>query len=261
VSDYSFPNAEQAEEIRFRDMAAGLRFCMPGTIQSFDAGSQTVSVQPGIKFKMMGDDGSVTYIALPIINNCPLVLPVSVGSDAVITIPIKAGDPCLIFYSDRPIDSFMQSGSPSNPESVENNQTTIPRFHSLTDAMVMPGLITAANTIPSYNNSAIEIRNKSRSMYFSFNPASGLDCNMGSMPLNMVTSGPISLVGSNFSVDGRPGASGRASISSPIDVKGDVTSTGPIKAGGAVTDGSNRTISTHRHGGVESGGSLTGTAV
>lgn len=100
--------------------------CIPGTIQSFDAKKNRVSVKPSIKKKI----GNKT-ISYPIINEVPIQYPRS--KDAAITFPITKGDGCIILFSETSMENYFNS---LNNE-VEPGDS---RKFSLSDAICIPGI-------------------------------------------------------------------------------------------------------------------------
>lgn len=315
MSDNTVTTPAQEFEQQFRRMAAMIRTCMPGKVVSFDASTQRASVLPGIKMKVVLDD-QVTYEDMPVITNVPITIPMGFGGNAMVTFPIRSGDPCMIMFADRAIDNFLQSGESENPGNNLNEDTTTPRSHHLSDAICMPGLVADPQVIPEWNNDSIELRDHERKNYTSLNPSVGLETKMDNLPITaedgsgnkttldgagnvilnsarggvltlddtgrasltdasgstldldgagninisdasgnrlklggssgieLITSGPITLIGSNMTIDGRSSA--------------DYTIKQTLKS----TEGSFVTrhgidLSTHVHSGVQSGGSNT----
>jgi len=146
-------NTQQREVI---DRAlARINTCMPGVVQSFDTATQRAIVLPGVKLKIFLDN-SLSYLDLPPIVNVPVVFPFAGGFGC--TLPVKAGDACLLVFSQRSIDNWLQSGGVQPPE------TDIPgaRHHDLTDAIAIMGLAANPDVWGSWNAAGIELRNKAR---------------------------------------------------------------------------------------------------
>lgn len=133
------------------DILASLNCHMPGTIISFDAAKCTASVQPAFKSKL--PNGNV--VSRPVLVDCPVLFPG--GGGGRLTFPVAAGDICLIFYQDRRIDEWVQSGGQVLPATQ--------RMHDLSDAVIMVGLDPTASfgSIPmnkvvlSYQGSSFEL--------------------------------------------------------------------------------------------------------
>lgn len=104
---------------------------IPAVVQSYDAASQTVEVQPTIRERMVGQDNAITYVQYPLLINVPVVFPQA--GDFQLTFPIKQGDECLVVFSDLSIDNWWMKGNVQNP--VEQ------RRHDLSDGMAIFGLV------------------------------------------------------------------------------------------------------------------------
>jgi hypothetical protein len=104
---------------------------MPGSIVSYDPGTNRASVQPNGSFKAQ-DGRNVRY---PIIHNVPLHFPMGQGGTSGITFPINAGDGCLLVFSETQNDDFLSSNKGDSPD-VRN--------HSLNDAIAIPGVYSGA---------------------------------------------------------------------------------------------------------------------
>lgn len=98
---------------------------MPGVIVSYDSSKQQAQVQPSLQRKFAGG----TVSALPPISNVPVVHPR--GGTASILLPIAAGDPCLLIFSERSLDNWKSQGGISDPADT--------RKHHLSDAFCIPG--------------------------------------------------------------------------------------------------------------------------
>ena len=89
------------------NLSANLRVAVPGIIQAFDSVEQTVRVQPAIRELVTGSDYTPVSIPLPELLDVPIVLP-RAGA-YVITLPIQAGDECLVIFADQCIDAWWQT--------------------------------------------------------------------------------------------------------------------------------------------------------
>lgn len=97
------PNVERQGELDARAAAIKTRVCMPGIIQSFDAAAQTVTVQPALREKMLAD-GDESWIDIPLLVDVPVVVPRAGGY--ALTLPIQAGDECLVVFGDMCMDGW-----------------------------------------------------------------------------------------------------------------------------------------------------------
>lgn len=123
-----------------------------GTIQSFNATEQTASVNMAYqKTQFSTNDvgtlqaSSTAYVTFV---GCPVIC--LGGGNGALTFPIAAGDECLLLFNDRDFDNWFAGSSSSTPAT--------PRLHSLSDCLVLVGLASMPNVIPSYNAGATELR-------------------------------------------------------------------------------------------------------
>lgn len=108
-----------------------------GKIVSFDAGTQSASVQ--LQSLYVLPDG--TAIPYPVLTDCPVF--VLSGGGATLRMPIAAGDPCLVMFNDVDIDNWFATGNVVSPNS--------PRTHSLSDGLVLVGFYNKATALSSYS--------------------------------------------------------------------------------------------------------------
>lgn len=111
-------------------ISADMRVSLPGRIESYDAGTQLVSVKPQVRDFTENSEGGIDQHSLPIINNVPLVFPGAGGYR--LTFPVSVGDPVLLIFADRSIDSWTTNGQESAPADL--------RTHHIADAIAVPGL-------------------------------------------------------------------------------------------------------------------------
>ncbi|HEY3987935.1 MAG TPA: Gp138 family membrane-puncturing spike protein [Acidobacteriaceae bacterium] len=125
-----------------------LRVAMPATVQSFDAETQTVVVQPAIREQMRNKQQVVVPTTLPLISYVPIVIPTAGGY--ALTLPIQAGDEGLLVVADNCIDAWWQSGGVQNQIDL--------RRHDLSDAFFIVGCYNQTRKISSYSTSTVQIR-------------------------------------------------------------------------------------------------------
>lgn len=97
---------------------------IPGIVVS--GGGGKVNVKPSLNRRLK--DGSVE--SLPVIPNVPVWFPR--GGGASITWPVKAGDGCLLVFSERSLDEWKGGGGEFTPDD--------PRRNGLSDAIAFVGL-------------------------------------------------------------------------------------------------------------------------
>lgn len=165
-----FPTESEAQESTIERMLAEAFCCLPGVVEKFDAATQLAEVTPAIQRKIIQRNGKPKYEKIKPITKVPVVVPYVQKLGLLITLPIAKGDEGILVFSDRMIDNFVKKGGIQPPECCgADNQTTEPRAHSIIDAIFIPGIITKPNVVKSWNNEALEIRNKDRTCFFSMN--------------------------------------------------------------------------------------------
>lgn len=140
---------------RMRDVSASLNCCLIGTIKAVNFINQTVTVAcvfqkvvkgvvPIPNSDLMGDQ-TLNY---PLLVNVPFIF--LQGGSSYITMPIAIGDTCLVFFCDRDMDNWVETGvNPAPPNSD--------RVHSINDAIALVGIRSFQNPLPAYNSSVIQI--------------------------------------------------------------------------------------------------------
>lgn len=144
--------SEQEQILRSQESSASkLRVAIPGIVQYFDPGTQTVTVQPSIREKVVIDSGESTMMEIPMLLDVPVVFPKAGGFS--ITFPINKGDECLVVFADMCIDAWWQSGGVQNQLEV--------RRHDLSDGFAIIGVSSVPNAIKTYSSDSLQIRNDS----------------------------------------------------------------------------------------------------
>ena len=93
-----------------REIFTSLHCALPGTVESFDAETQTAVIRPGVS-------------GMPLLRDVLVFMPVSFD--------IAAGDPCLVIFADCDIDAWFDGADSEAPASA--------RKHSLSDAFAFVG--------------------------------------------------------------------------------------------------------------------------
>lgn len=148
------PNEERQGELDARAAAIKMRVCVPGIIQNFDAASQTVTVQPALREKMLAD-GDESWVDIPLLVDVPIVVPRAGGY--ALTLPIQTGDECLVVFGDMCMDGWWQSGGVQNQVEC--------RRHDLSDGFAIIGVWSQPRVIPGYSTGSAQLRNDAGSAY------------------------------------------------------------------------------------------------
>jgi len=198
---------------------------MPGIIQSFDPIEMTVTVQPSLQMWLENEiAGTAGWVSLPLLVDVPIVISSSGGMS--VTMPINAGDECLVSFADRCIDAWWQLGAVQPQLEF--------RMHDLSDGFAFIGPRSLPRVLANYSTTSMQLRSDDGLVTFDINP----------------TTHKITLT-----------APGNLAIIAPTTtITGDVTITGTLTA---TTDviGGGKSLKTHVHSGVQSGSSNTGQPV
>lgn len=128
--------------------ATDLRVAMPGIVQSFDPVEQTVTVQPAIKERVIDQVGNITMVNLPLLLDVPIVFPRAGGF--ALTMPVRAGDECLVIFADMCIDAWWSQGSVQ----VQAEK----RRHDLSDGFAILGAWSQPKRIANYSTTSAQLR-------------------------------------------------------------------------------------------------------
>ncbi len=109
---------------------AELRVSMPCRVNAYDAGKQTVDVQPLIADLEEGENGEQLFSPLPVVTAVPVHFPA--GGSMRITFPVAAGDTGMLIICDRSIDGWTAQGGLQQPADA--------RRHHLSDSWFEPGV-------------------------------------------------------------------------------------------------------------------------
>ncbi len=149
----------QQQEMIDRAIRESVNTCLPGVIDSFDSATQMAVVTPAIQAKKT-IEGVDSYFNLPQIVNVPIVIPFGSVGGFGLTVKVSAGDPCLLVFSQRCLDNWLQSGGVQPPE----QNTAGLRHHDLTDAFAIMAPASTADAFSNWSNEGIEIRNRARTI-------------------------------------------------------------------------------------------------
>ncbi|SFE43284.1 hypothetical protein SAMN04487969_102493 [Paenibacillus algorifonticola] len=148
-------NQEDMYRSMFDAFSSNLRVAMPGIIQSFDPVEQTVTVQPAIRERVQDGKLQSSWVNLPLLLDVPIVLPRA--GNMVMTMPIAAGDECLVIFADMCYDAFFSNGGIQNQ--IEK------RRHDLSDGIAIIGMWSQPNVIENYSTTSAQLRNLNGTQY------------------------------------------------------------------------------------------------
>lgn len=215
-------------EVMLRAMLSGLQSAiwtaLPGAIVSFDPSTVTAVVQPGIAGSVTLQSGKAQSVNLPLITDVPVVFPR--GGGCTLTFPVAAGDECLIIFASRSIDAWSQSGGVQRP--VET------RRHDLSDAFVILGPQSQANKISGISTTKTQLRSNNGSTFIELDPTGQI--------VNVTAPGGMTITTPTLHITGN------------VNVDKTVTATTDVVGGG-------KSLKTHTHSGVTTGGGTSGPPV
>ena len=225
---------------------AGLWTAMPAIIRKYDAAKMTVEAEPTIQAQVQAQDGSTSWVTMPMLVDCPVVFPS--GGGFTLTFPVAVGDECLVIFANRCIDAWWQSGGIQEQADL--------RMHDLSDGFALVGPRSQPRVLsPAGSGDGVELRNDGRTAYVRID---------GSGNIFATTAGNASIdadgdVYANAGADVAISAGGVASVVAPtINLTGNVTITGNLSVTGTVINGVKNIGATHVHSGVTGGASNTG---
>ena len=131
-----------------RQTARDLRVAAPGIIQSFDPIKQTAVVQIALREKVVTPGKPPVDTTISLLKDVPVVMPH--GGGWWITMPLRAGDECLLVFADMCIDYWWLRGGVQNQFEV--------RRHDISDAFCIPGPWSQPEVLPSYNPNNMQLR-------------------------------------------------------------------------------------------------------
>lgn len=131
-------------DMRLKDALLNTNCHLLGTVESFDAATQTATVSINQKLSLAGQ-----------LKDFPVLVDVPVfilgGGDRVFTFPVRSGDTCLVLFNDRDIDNWFSTGNVTTPNSQ--------RLHDLSDGLALVGFRSLANPVDNYSADDVEVRN------------------------------------------------------------------------------------------------------
>ncbi len=122
-----------------------LFFPLPCRVERYDAEKQLADVLPLIRFPVALESGETEFQSLPVVPSCPVVFP-GFGPWAL-TFPVSVGDRALVLFSGAALDEWIATGGLSTPK--------LQRKASLCDGIVIPGLRSPVEALPSASSDAL----------------------------------------------------------------------------------------------------------
>lgn len=264
MADYSKTSPNESQRLVIQRMLDSMDIAKPCIIKEVKPGPPLkVTIQPTERMKItIGQE--TKYMALPEINDVPVILPCAQTAGFLLTLPLKPGDTGLLIVADKDITNFVASGNINDPPVGSDPDVSNVRKRSLTDVIFIPGLSSDQVAIQSYNTENIELRDLTRTSYISLGP-DGITMTDGQAVYSMkggsvTTTAPGTV---NTQADGAisMSTSSTCTISSSnmeLSGSGNTIQGNITQRDGTFTDGNGKNSSSHRHTGVESGSDTSG---
>ncbi|EDB2568409.1 translation initiation factor IF-2 [Salmonella enterica] len=224
-----------------------IRVALPGIVQSFDPDAVTAVVQPAIRSVEIDNDGNRVTKPYPLLVDVPVVFPR--GGGCTLTFPVKADDECLVIFADRCIDFWWQNGGVQEP--VDD------RVHDLSDAfcIVGPQSQSQAQKISGISTSAAQLRTDDGAAFVEVAAGHNVTVKTPGM-LTANAEGGTTITSPTITLNGDVTINGNLSQGMG-EGGGSATMLGPVTVANDVTAGG-KSLMTHAHGGVQTGGGNTG---
>lgn len=127
------PPWEAIMRLAFEGMMRQHYTALPGVITSYDKTRSVASVKSLVKEVFVERDGSQVVVEIPEIHTVPVM---HLGpADGRITVPVKSGAPCALWFSSACLDQWLFSRSVTKSVDPKNN-----RRQDINDAFAMVGL-------------------------------------------------------------------------------------------------------------------------
>ena len=132
-----------------------LRCACPAIVQSWNASQQTVTAKLALK-EIVLNGGAQTETELPLLVDVPVIMP-RAGGYCLLMTP-KAGDECLVIFSDMCIDAWWQSGGIQSQAEL--------RRHDLSDGFAIMGCWSQVKK-PAFPSDGLRLQNDAGTSYVS----------------------------------------------------------------------------------------------
>lgn len=117
-----------------------------GIIQSFDAATQRAVVQLVDVLRKNTFQGQQLFTPSPLVQ---VPVAINYGSNGGLNFPIKTGLECLVFFNDRDLENWKETGTIGTPKTY--------RMHDMADGVCYIGIKSNPKAIASYDNATVGI--------------------------------------------------------------------------------------------------------
>ena len=146
----NIPDLRETLTRAMRESALDINCVSVATVQLFDASKQMITATLNYVRVVRDNQGNETLVKYQPLIQCPVMI--LQGGAGGVTMPIAAGDPCIILFADRDIDNWIQYGTLNGaPNSM--------RLHDMNDAIAICGINPLSKSISSYLTDGVKIFN------------------------------------------------------------------------------------------------------
>jgi hypothetical protein len=115
---------ETAVESRLLDVHTSI----PGTVQGYDASTQTATIELGVKRALDGEeDGQIVFETLPVLQNVRVMFPRT--KKYMMTFPLEAGDEGDVHFSEAPDGQWRAVEGVAFPDTVSRFDLSGAKFY------------------------------------------------------------------------------------------------------------------------------------
>lgn len=212
-----------------RNLSTDLNCVQIGIIQEFDIATQSAGVMLALKrVTSIAADGTRTMQERPILLQVPCM--VLFGGNSFLSMPIAAGDNCIVLFNDREIDQWFAKGGVQTPVTY--------RAHSVSDAIAIVGIRSLQDSISDYLADGVRLS------YSANSRISLTDNQIESIAALFKQNGDMLITG-NLVVNGDSEIKGNETIDQNLHVKGGMQVDGIVTGtggGGTITVNANVTL-------------------
>lgn len=218
-----------------------LNTCYPGKIVSFDPATQLASVEIARELYYADYESLYTEYDNPQLIDVPVHFPQCGGYS--LTFPIKVGDNCLIFYSQRGHSHWLYKDA----NKIGKFSTGIPkaeyfRAHNINDALCIVGFNPVPRAIPNFSSTDVELRDTSRGQRITLKPSGVIEV-LSQTELD-VTTPTVKVVASSLVEVTAP----NTNIIGNLHVTGTITSDTSVHGPEVFANNIAMSVHTHNHG-------------
>lgn len=212
----------------FFELMKGVYTSIPGHIVVFNPANQRAQVQIGIQRVLSGEVSETPRVIEDVLVQFQ-------GGDYVLEHEIRPGTEGAIFFSQRCIDGWKNSGGvAANP---------LARFHDAQDCYFVPGIRSLPNVVTGFANNGMRVRNKEGSQFVWLKNDGSIAMDNGAGRITIGADGMVNINGVT------------------IDPAGNIVAPSNVAVTGTLQNAGTNVGKDHKHSGVQTGGGNTGNPI